>query len=150
MENLISHHDIEPHKRLLQNALADEITKRVHDKSSLELAKVTTNLLFGRSKKEDFDNLSQDEMESLSFAVPCVKIKREDLDYDLKSILTEKSDFKIFKSKSEISRLIKDNGLSINKVKIESEEYSLLENIKYNKYILLQKGKKNYTFIIVE
>ena len=150
LENLISHHDIEPHKRLLQNALADEITKRVHDKSSLELAKVTTNLLFGRSKKEDFDNLSQDEMESLSSAVPCVKIKREDLDYDLKSILTEKSDFKIFKSKSEISRLIKDNGLSINKVKIESEEYSLLENIKYNKYILLQKGKKNYTFIIVE
>lgn len=89
-------------------------------------------------------------MESLSSAVPCVKIKREDLDYDLKSILTEKSDFKIFKSRSEISRLIKDNGLSINKVKIESEEYSLLENIKYNKYILLQKGKKNYTFIIVE
>ena len=150
LENLISHHDIEPHKRLLQNALADEITKRVHDKSSLELAKVTTNLLFGKSKKEDFDNLSQDEMESLSSAVPCVKIKREDLDYDLKSILTEKSDFKIFKSRSEISRLIKDNGLSINKVKIESEEYSLLENIKYNKYILLQKGKKNYTFIIVE
>ena len=62
----------------------------------------------------------------------------------------EKSDFKIFKSKSEISRLIKNKGLSLNKVKIESEEYSLLENIKYNKYILLQKGKKNYTFIIVE
>ena len=101
-------------------------------------------------KKEDFDNLSQVEMESLSSAVPCIKIKREDLDYDLKSILTEKSDFKIFKSKSEISRLIKNNGLSLNKVKIESEEYSLLENIKYNKYILLQKGKKNYTFIIVE
>ena len=150
MDNLISHHNNEPHKRLLQNSLADEITERVHNKSSLQLAKVTTNLLFGKSKKEDFDNLSMDEIESLSNAVPCVKIKRKDLDDNLKNILTERSDFKIFKSKSEISRLIKNNGLSINKVKIVSEEYSLLENLKFNKFILLQKGKKNYTFIIVE
>ena len=150
IESLIQKHKIEPHKRVLQNILADEITEIVHDKSSLDVAKSTSIILFGKSTKEDFDNLKEIEMESLSTAVPCVNIKRESLHFDLKTVLSEKSNFEIFSSKSDVSRMIKNNGLIINKEKVSSEDYDLIKNLKYNKYLLLQKGKKNYTFIIVE
>ena len=150
IESLIQQHEIEPHKRVLQNILADEITEIVHDKSSLDVAKSTSIILFGKSTKEDFDNLKEIEMESLSTAVPCVNIKKESLHFDLKTVLSEKSNFEIFSSKSDVSRMIKNNGLIINKEKVSSEDYDLIKNLKYNKYLLLQKGKKNYTFIIVE
>ena len=150
IKNLIISHDKEPHLRILQNALADEITERVHDKQKLDIAKSTSLILFGKSKKDDFDDLKEDVMQSLSTAVPCVKIKKEDINSDFKNLLTEITSFEIFSSKSELIRLIKNNGLSINKEKISNDEYDISKNLKFKKYLLIQKGKKNYTFIIVE
>ena len=147
---LISNHNKEPHLRILQNALAEEITETVHNKEKLNIAKSTSNVLFGKFKKDDFEKLEENVMKSLSTAVPCVKINKEDLSRDFKTLLTETTDYQIFKSKSELIRLIKNNGLSINKEKISDDNYKLSDNLKFNKYILLQKGKKNYTFIIVE
>ena len=147
---LITDHDKEPHLRILQNALAEEITEIVHDIEKLKIAKSTSQVLFGKFKKEDFEKLEENVMESLSTAVPCVPIKKEDLSKDFKTLLTETTNFKIFKSKSELIRLIKNNGLSINKEKISDDNFDIKNNLKFNKYILLQKGKKNYTFIIVE
>ena len=83
-------------------------------------------------------------------AVPCVKINKTDLGKDFKTLLTESSDFKIFSSKSELIRMIKNNGLMINKEKIKDDQYDISSNLHFKKYLLLQKGKKNYTFIIVE
>ena len=147
---LISDHNKEPHLRILQNALAEEITEIVHNKEKLNIAKSTSNVLFGKFNKDDFEKLEESVMDSLSTAVPCVKINKEDLSRDFKTLLTETTNFEIFKSKSELIRLIKNNGLSINKEKISDDNYKLSDNLKFNKYILLQKGKKNYTFIIVE
>ena len=147
---LISDHNKEPHLRILQNALAEEITETVHNKEKLNIAKSTSNVLFGKFKKDDFEKLEENVMESLSTAVPCVKIKKEDLSNNFKTLLTETTKFEIFKSKSELIRLIKNNGLTINKEKISDDNYKLSDKLKFNKYILLQKGKKNYTFIIVE
>ena len=147
---LISDHNKEPHLRILQNALAEEITEIVHNKEKLNIAKSTSNVLFGKFKRDDFEKLEENVMESLSTAVPCVKINKEDLSRDFKTLLTETTNYEIFKSKSELTRLIKNNGLSINKEKISDDNYKLSDNLKFNKYILLQKGKKNYTFIIVE
>ena len=147
---LISDHNKEPHLRILQNALAEEITEVVHNKEKLNIAKSTSNVLFGKFKRDDFEKLEENVMESLSTAVPCVKINKEDLSKDFKTLLTETTNYEIFKSKSELIRLIKNNGLSINKEKISDDNYKLSNNLKFNKYILLQKGKKNYTFIIVE
>ena len=147
---MIINHDKEPHLRIIQNALAEEITEIVHDKEKLNIAKSTSSVLFGKFLKEDFDNLEEKVMESLSTAVPCVTIKRDNLLNDFKTILTESTNFEIFKSKSELVRMIKNNGLSINKHKINNEDYIISDNLKFNKYLLLQKGKKNYTFIIVE
>ena len=150
IKQLISSHKKEPHLRILQNALAEEITETVHNEEKLNVAKSTSEVLFGKFKKEDFEKLDENVMESLSTAIPCVKIKRDNLSKDFKTLLTESSNFEIFKSKSELIRLIKNNGLSINKEKISDDNYDILNNLKFNKYILLQKGKKNYTFIIVE
>ena len=150
IKKLIVNHDKEPHLRIIQNALAEEITEIVHDKEKLNIAKSTSSVLFGKFLKEDFDNLEEKVMESLSTAVPCVIIKRDNLLNDFKTILTESTNFEIFKSKSELVRMIKNNGLSINKDKINNEDYIISDNLKFNKYLLLQKGKKNYTFIIVE
>ncbi len=150
IKKLISDHDKEPHLRILQNALAEEITEIVHNKEKLKIAQSTSKVLFGKFEKEDFDNLDEKVIESLSTAVPCVRIKREKLHSDLKTVLTESTNFEIFSSKSELIRLIKNNGLTINKEKITSEEYNLSDKLKHEKYILIQKGKKNYTFIIVE
>ena len=147
---LISDHNKEPHLRILQNALAEEITEIVHNKEKLNIAKSTSNVLFGKFNKDDFEKLEENVMDSLSTAVPCVKINKEDLSRDFKTLLTETTNFEIFKSKSELIRLIKNNGLSINKEKISDDNYKLSDNLKFDKYILLQKGKKNYTFIIVE
>jgi len=147
---LISDHNKEPHHRILQNALAEEITETVHNKEKLNIAKSTSNVLFGKFKRDDFEKLEENVMESLSTAVPCVKINKENLSRDFKTLLTETTNYEIFKSKSELIRLIKNNGLSINKEKISDDNYKLSDNLKFNKYILLQKGKKNYTFIIVE
>ena len=79
VKNLIKSHEKQPHLRILQNSLADEITERVHDKKKLDIAKSTSQILFGKSKKDDFDNLKEDVMKSLSTAVPCVKINKEDI-----------------------------------------------------------------------
>ena len=150
IKELAKKHNEAPHTRVLQNALADEITERVHDKQKLDIAKSTSLILFGKFKKDDFDDLKEDVMQSLSTAVPCVKIKKEDVKSDFKNLLTEITSFEIFSSKSELIRLIKNNGLSINKEKVSNDEYDISKNLKFNKYLLIQKGKKNYTFIIVE
>ncbi len=150
IDKLILDHEKEPHLRILQNSLAEEITETVHDKEKLRIAKSTSKVLFGKFQKEDFDLLEEGVMESLSTAVPCVKVSRNNLKNDFKSILTENSNFEIFKSKSELVRLIKNNGLSINKEKVTGDNFDMSDKLKFNKYLLLQKGKKNYTFIIVE
>ena len=150
INELIKNHKKEPHLRLLQNTLADEITQTVHDKNSLNVAKSTSKILFGRSTRDDFNALSEDTIKSISTAVPCVKINKSDLGKDFKTLLTESSDFKIFSSKSELIRMIKNNGLMINKEKVKDDKYDISSNLHFKKYLLLQKGKKNYTFIIVE
>ena len=93
----------------------------MHDKNSLNVAKSTSKILFGRSTRDDFYALSEDTIKSISTAVPCVKINKPDLGKDFKTLLTESSDFKIFSSKSELIRMIKNNGLMINKEKVKDD-----------------------------
>ncbi len=150
IDELIKSHNKEPHLRLLQNSLADEITTLVHGKSNLDTAKNTSKILFGRSDYKDLKDMSKHEIESLASAVSNVTINRSDLSNNLLTILSESSKNEIFKSKSDVRRMIKNNGLIINKNKIVDENYNLSENLIFNKFALLQKGKKHYTFIIVE
>ena len=145
INQLITEHEATPHLRILQKAIAKEITERVHSNEDLETAIKASSILFGKSTQEDLKSLNEEDFLSVFEGVPRFQITNSDLKLNLIDILTEKT--KIFSSKSEARRMIKNNALSINKEKV-SEEFQVRKlDLLNEKYILVQKGKKNY-FII--
>jgi len=147
IEKLIAEHDETPHLRILQKVIAEEVTTRVHSKEDLEMAIKASNILFGKSTGEDLKSLDEDTFLSVFEGVPQFEMNKADLGLGILDILAEKT--QIFSSKGEARRMIKSNAVSINKEKI-TEDVQLTENDLLNgKYILSQKGKKNYFLIIV-
>ena len=147
IEKIIVEHDKNPHLRVLQKAIAEEVTTRVHGAEDLKIAIKATNILFGKSTTEDLKSLDEETFLSVFEGVPQFEIKKESLNSKILDVLAEKT--QIFSSKGEARRMIQSNAVSINKEKI-SENLQLTENNLINKkYILVQKGKKNYFLIIV-
>ena len=147
IEKLIAEHDETPHLRVLQKAIAEEVTTRVHSKEDLEMAIKASNILFGKSTAEDLKSLDEDTFLSVFEGVPQFEMNKADLGLGILDILAEKT--QIFASKGEARRMISSNAVSINKEKI-TEDVQLSENDLLNgKYILAQKGKKNYFLIII-
>ena len=147
IEKLIVEHDETPHLRVLQKAIAEEVTTRVHSAKDLEIAIKATSILFGESTTEDLKSLDEETFLSVFEGVPKFEMKKEGLSSGILDVLAEKT--QIFASKGEARRMIRSNAVSINKEKI-SEDLQLTENNLLNrKYILGQKGKKNYFLIIV-
>ena len=144
---LTTEHEEAPHLRLLQKVIAEEVTTRVHSKEDLEMAIKASNILFGKSTADDLKSLDEETFLSVFEGVPQFEMNKADLGLGILDILAEKT--KIFASKGESRRMIKSNAVSINKEKI-TEDVQLTENDLLNgKYILAQKGKKNYFLIIV-
>jgi len=144
---LIKKHEQEPQLRLLQKTIANEITTRVHSKEDLEMAVLASKILFGSSTSDDLKTLDEETFLSVFEGVPQFKLSKEDLNLGILDIMAEKT--KIFSSKGEARRMVKSNAVSINKEKI-TDEFSLSKNnLISNKYVLIQKGKKNYFLIIV-
>jgi tyrosyl-tRNA synthetase len=106
-----------------------------------------SSILFGKSTAEDLKNLDEDTFLSVFEGVPQFKINKTDLTLDILDIVVEKT--QIFKSKGEARRMIKSNAVSINKEKIKEDIKLTENNLLSKKYILAQKGKKNYFLIIV-
>jgi tyrosyl-tRNA synthetase len=147
IEKLITEHDETPHLRVLQKAIADEVTTRVHSAEDLEMAINASSILFGKSTADDLKSLDEDTFLSVFEGVPQFEMSKADLGLGILDIVAEKT--QIFASKGEARRMIKSNAVSINKEKI-TEAVQLSENNLLNgKYILAQKGKKNYFLIIV-
>ena len=147
IEKIIVEHDKNPHLRVLQKAIAEEVTTRVHGAEDLKIAIKATNILFGKSTTEDLKSLDEETFLSVFEGVPQFEINKESLNSKILDVLAEKT--QIFSSKGEARRMIQSNAVSINKEKI-SENLQLTENNLINKkYILVQKGKKNYFLIIV-
>ena len=145
---LITEHEEAPHLRVLQKAIAKEVTTRVHSAEDLEMAIKASNILFGKSTAEDLKSLDEDTFLSVFEGVPQFEMNKADLGLGILDILAEKT--QIFASKGEARRMISSNAVSINKEKI-TEDVQLSENDLLNrKYILAQKGKKNYFLIIVD
>ena len=143
---LIAKHEEAPHLRILQNAIAEEVTTRVHSKEDLAMAIKASSILFSKSTTEDLKSLDEDTFLSVFEGVPQFEIRKTDLSSGILDVLTEKTE--VFESKREARRMIKSNAVSINKEKI-TEDFQLSENDLLNgKYILAQKGKKNYFLII--
>ena len=152
IETLIHQHQENQHLRLLQTSLAEEITARVHSESDLEMAKKASQILFGKSTQEDLSTLEEEWLLQVLEGVPKVKISRnvyESLS-SVTELLTEATEGLIFASKGEARRLIQGGGVSINKQKIHTPDAPVDFLLLNNKYILAQKGKKNYYLVIVE
>ena len=142
----IERHKEAPHMRELQKLLSREITVMVHGEEEYKKAVDASGILFGQSTYEMLKNLDEQTFLSVFDGVPQFEVKREELPANIIELLAVKS--AIFPSKGECRKMIQASGVSINKNKIENPEDEIGEgNILNNKYILVQKGKKNY-FII--
>lgn len=145
IEQLEAEHATAPHLRILQKALAKDITTRVHSEADYIAAVEASEILFGKGTAEQLQNLSEDDFLSIFEGVEQYEIPQNEINSGISIIdfTTEKTN--IFPSKSEAKKMIQAGGVSINKAKIENLE--LVINAQHcinNKYILIQKGKKNY------
>ena len=144
---LVAEHEATPHLRLLQKAIADEVTTRVHSKEDLEMAIKASTILFGNSTADDLKSLDENTFLSVFEGVPKFEMGKAALNCGILDILAEKT--QIFESKGEARRMISSNAVSINKEKI-AEDFQISKNdLLSEKYLLIQKGKKNYFLIIV-
>jgi len=147
IDNLISKHEKTPHLRILQNSLAEDITVRVHSADDLKKAKQASSILFANSTTDDLKKLDERTLLAVFDGVPKFNLKSSDLKMPLLDFLSVKT--QIFNSKGDARRMINSNAVAINKEKI-TESYILSEDSLLNgKYILIQKGKKNYFLITV-
>lgn len=151
IEQLISDHQEAPHFRILQKDLAEEITARVHSIEELDLAKKASSILFGKSTTEDLLGLDERTFLQVFEGVPGVEISRTEFESieDVTTLLSETSKGTIFSSKGEARRMIKNGGVSVNKVKLTDPLATVDTDLIQGKYLLIQKGKKNYHLITV-
>ncbi len=145
---IIVEHEQAPHLRVLQKALADEVTTRVHSAEDLDMAIKASNILFGKSTADDLKSLDEDTFLSVFDGVPQFEVSAADLDSGIVDFLVEKT--QVFASKGEARRMLKSNAVSVNKEKVSEEKQISNADLISNKYILAQKGKKNYFLIIVK
>ncbi len=149
IERLIDEHQEAPHLRILQKKLAEEITVMVHSQDDLNNALKASNILFGKSTSEDLKKLDEKTFLEVFEGVPQTEIARAELEngLDIIAALAEKSGF--LASNSEARRALKQNSISVNKEKVQ-EGYSITaSDLINNKYVLLQRGKKNYFVLVV-
>ncbi|MEQ8926403.1 MAG: tyrosine--tRNA ligase [Fulvivirga sp.] len=151
IEVLEKEHAEAPHLRKLQEALAKDITIRVHSERDYESAVKASQILFGKSTTEDLVNLDEKTFLSVFKGVPQANITKADLEKsgDVTTLLSESTGGIIFKSKGEARKMIQGGGVSINKTKIISPNDGVNFNLLQGKYLLAQKGKKNYYIIHV-
>lgn len=147
IENLIEKHREEPHLRQLQKVLAEEITVLVHSREDYENALIASQVLFGKSTFEDLKNLDEATFRDIFEGVPQAKIERAEIEagLDMIAALAAKTDF--LKSNGEARRALKENSISVNKQKVTEDYVITNSDLLNNKYIILNKGKRN-TFII--
>jgi tyrosyl-tRNA synthetase len=149
IENLVNQHNQEPHLRQLQKVLAKDVTIRVHSEEDFESAVEASQILFGNSTTEALRKLDERTLLSVFEGVPQFEISRTEL-YNTIGIVDFLADkTRIFNSKGEARRMLKDNGVSINKSKVSDDFLVSSEDLLNQKYILVQKGKKNYFLIVV-
>ena len=138
-----------PHLRVLQKALAEDITIRVHSQEELDNAIAASNILFGNSTAESLKGLSERDLLSVFEGVPQAEIAKSVLEEGQGIIDFTVTSAKAFGSNGEARRMIQNNGVSLNKEKVNLEKAVTSDDLILDKYILLQKGKKNYYLITV-
>jgi tyrosyl-tRNA synthetase len=137
-------HKDAPHLRVLQKRLAEEITTMVHSKEDLDNAIKASNILFGKSTGDDLKALNEQTFLDVFDGVPLTEISQDDIDngLDIIAALAEKGGF--LKSNGEARRALKENSIAVNKEKVKADYSITKADLINNKFVLLQRGKKNY------
>lgn len=151
IEALEAAHDEAPHQRILQKALAEDITVRTHSEAALETAIKTSEFLFGNGSLDFFSTLTDTQVLEIFEGIPQYLVSKAELSegIDAATLFAEKSS--VFPSKGEAKKLIQAGGVSINKEKLKSPADVITDQyLLNNKFIIAQKGKKNYYLIIAE
>ncbi len=151
IEALVAEQQSAPHLRPLQKRLAEEITVMVHSREDYEMAVNASEILFGKSTSQSLRAIDEETFLQVFEGVPQFIVSREKLSLGIKAVdlLTEEA--AVFPSKGEMRKTVQSGGVMINKEKLESfDETISLTHLIGNKYILAQRGKKNYFLLIAE
>ena len=148
---LVAEHKNAPHERKLQRRLAEEVTVMVHSREALQMAVEASAILFGNATKEMLSRIDEQTLLSLFEGVPRFTIDRGLLQSGVQPLTLLAELTNIFPSKGEARKTIQANGLSMNKEKLTDIDRLIgLDSLIGDKYLIVQKGKKNYYCIIVE
>lgn len=151
IESLEQAHDEAPHLRILQKALAEDITVRTHSQEALETAIKTSEFLFSNGSLEFLQTLDSKSVLEIFEGVPQFNISKTELaeGIDVATLLAEKTS--VFPSKGEVKKTVQGGGLSVNKVKVaETTSIYSTSDLINNEFIIVQKGKKNYFLLIAD
>ena len=149
IEALIAEHDEAPHMRVLQKRLAEEITTMIHSKEELEKAQAASNILFGNATSEALRSLDEATLLQVFDGVPQFTIARDNLGKPFIDIVAEIC--KVFPSKGECRKMVQGGGVQLNKEKVTDPMRAVTAaDLIAGKYLLAQRGKKNYYLITVE
>ena len=150
IDALVAEHAQDPGRRVLQKRLAEEVTTLVHSKEDLEMAITASNILFGKATKESLEQLDEATLNDVFKDVPHYEIDRNQLGLPAIDLLNQDG-MDIFPSKSEMRKLVKGGGVSLNKEKLEVFDRIIsADDLIDGKYLLVQRGKKNYYLLSVK
>ena len=147
IDALVEEHKADPGRRILQKRLAEEVTVMVHSQADLDAAIEASGILFGKSTKESLEKLDEQTFLDVFEGVETFTISKELLGQPAIEILT-RDDCRVFPSKGEMRKMVQGGGVSINKEKLTDQQRPLTsDDLIAGKYILAQRGKKNYFLI---
>ena len=151
IDGLVAEHKQDPGQRILQKRLAKETTIMVHSEDDYNAAVDASNILFGKSTHESLLRLDEDTLLSVFEGVPQFEISRDSVSGGLKAVDLFTEQAPVFASKGEMRKLVQSGGVSVNKEKLDSFDQEITVNDLLNgKYLLVQKGKKNYYLLIAK
>jgi tyrosyl-tRNA synthetase len=150
IDAMIAEHQAAPHLRVLQKALAKDITIRIHSETDYLSAVEASEILFGKGTAEALHRLDEETLISVFEGVPQYEISTADLSAGIGIVDLVADKTTIFPSKGEARRMLKDGGVQVNKTKVGEEFTADASQLLSGKYLLVQKGKKNYYLLIVK
>jgi len=149
IDALVEEHKQDPGRRVLQKRLAEEVTVMVHSREALDAAIEASNLLFGKSTKEGLEKLDEQTFLDVFDGVPQFEIGKDQLGQPAIELFTTVAP--VFPSKGEMRKMVQGGGVSLNKEKLTDQNRAITaEDLIDGKYLLAQKGKKNYYLLIVK
>ena len=148
IDALIAEHQQDPGRRVLQKRLAEEVTILVHSREALDMAIEASNILFGKSTKDSLMKLDEQTLLDIFEGVPQFEIAKDQLGQPAVDLFTQAA--QVFASKGEMRKLVQGGGVSINKEKLAAFDRAIsADDLIDGKYLLVQRGKKNYYLINV-